>query len=104
MTRFNLMLNSHFKGRPLIASMYDPHRDCQLNIYFIGDDFLVGVSDGVDSWIANHRTSLHAVGDLTQRIENAKKQRRVVVEREPTIRRRVITESSVTIARRKLND
>ncbi len=49
--KYNEMMSSHFRSKPLIAEHYDPHRERKITIHYIGDDFLLGCSDGVDAWI-----------------------------------------------------
>lgn len=52
MTQYNLLLNTHFRGRPLLGQMPDVNRGRILKAYYIGEDDVVGVSDGVESWIS----------------------------------------------------
>jgi hypothetical protein len=49
---FNAMMNRHFKGNEEIDSYPDRHRNRTIRIFFIGQPDVVGVSDGIDSWIA----------------------------------------------------
>ena len=50
--RFNNYLVSHFKACPLLLEYRDHGRQRQVRVFNIDDDTLVGVSDGVESWIA----------------------------------------------------
>lgn len=95
MTRnVNGLLESHFKGKPQIAEMLDPHRGRVLKAYYIGEDSVVGLCDGVDSWVSNV-LSCPAAMKLAKRIEEFKDgvvhafdtivpRRRVVLDGDPS--------------------
>jgi len=53
MSRFNTYMNSHFSGCRLLGEGEDLHRNRHVKLYVIpGHVDVVGVSDGVDSWLA----------------------------------------------------
>lgn len=50
---FNEMMQTHFRACVLLAESSDPHRGRAVKLYEIpGRDDVVGVSDGVDAWVA----------------------------------------------------
>lgn len=51
--KYNHLFDSRFSGCLHLASYHDPHRNRNVKIFMIpGDHEVVGVSDGVDAWIA----------------------------------------------------
>lgn len=50
---FKSYLNSHFSGCRLLAETYDTHRSRNVKVFMLPGEFqVVGVSDGVDAWVA----------------------------------------------------
>ncbi len=59
MSQFNRYMGNHFAGCRLLGEGQDLWRHRQVKIYFIpGRQDVVGVSDGVDSWIAPAGTGI----------------------------------------------
>lgn len=51
--RFNKLLGSHFAGCLVLARARDVYRNRDVTVHMIPGDFsIVGVSDGVEAWIA----------------------------------------------------
>lgn len=51
--RFNKFMQSHFAGCRLLAHARDTCRNRQVKVYALPGEFdVVGVSDGVDAWMA----------------------------------------------------
>lgn len=51
--RYNHHFASHFSSCVLLASAFDPHRNRQVQLRALPGEFsVVGVTDGVDAWIA----------------------------------------------------
>lgn len=85
MNRFNSLINTHFKSCQLIHTEQDENRNRLMNFFVIQDHKdLVGISDGVDSWIA----------PLTEKI------RKKIVKAESVPRRRVVFSEDAVIKRR----
>ena len=122
MTRFNHHMSSHFSGCRLLAEAHDPHRNREVSLYLIpGTVEVVGVSDGVDAWVAPalaHCFSVNvpdilrriAVGEHVAPIRRqaptpAKRERRAVIsepEPAPRSRRAMLTEEAKPRQRRQL--
>lgn len=51
MPDYKHMINTHFGTGRLIARAHDPYRKRDVRVYFIGEDDVVGVSDGTDAWM-----------------------------------------------------
>lgn len=65
MSRFNHYFNGDFSGCRHLANAHDPHRDRDVRIYQIpGEIECVGVTDGVDKWIAPVVAELFTVNIL----------------------------------------
>lgn len=97
MSRFNHHFNNHFSSCKLLAEAHDPHRNRDVSVYLIpGTVEVVGVSDGVDAWVAPalaHCFSVNipdllrklSVGEFTGPVRRqapmpAKRERRALVE------------------------
>lgn len=53
MSRFNHYMNSHFSSCTLLAYARDMHRERDVQLFRLAGEWeAVGVSDGVDAWIA----------------------------------------------------
>lgn len=62
MSRYNRHFANHFSSCRLLAYAYDPHRQRDVKLYMIpGEVEVVGVHDGVDSWIAPALNELFSV-------------------------------------------
>lgn len=62
MNRYKQHLADHFRSCMLLAKAYDPHRERQVQIKAIPGMFdVVGVTDGVDAWVAPALPSLFSV-------------------------------------------
>lgn len=71
MSRFNSFLMNNFAGCKLLARCYDPHRSRDVALYLVpGYTDVVGVTDGVDRWVAPVTASLFTVNvqDLLRRL------------------------------------
>lgn len=56
------MLRNHFRGHTLLGEMEDSNRGRTVRAYLIKDRTdIVGVSDGVDSWIAGPHSCLYSL-------------------------------------------
>ena len=82
-----------FDGKILLGEMEDPHKGRTLRAYYIGSDTLVGVNDGVDSWIASVEYSCHKlhlarrIAEMKDgRLPSAPTRRRLIEDEEPEIR------------------
>lgn len=65
MSRFNHYFNNSFASCRHLANAFDPHRNRDVRIYQIpGEVECVGVSDGVDKWIAPVVAELFTVNIL----------------------------------------
>lgn len=52
MNRYNSYMNNHFSACLLLTHMHDPHRSRDVRVHMIPGEFeIVGLTDGVDSWI-----------------------------------------------------
>lgn len=49
--RFNGYLSSHFKGHPQVYEFTDANRSRVVRVFDVGDAQVLGVSDGVESWM-----------------------------------------------------
>ena len=57
--KYNHLFESHFQGCLHLASYHDSHRKRDAKVFMVpGDHEIVGISDGVDSWIAPANTSV----------------------------------------------
>ena len=75
MSRYNHLINDHFRSCLLLAKAYDPHRNRQVMLRAIPGQFeFVGVSDGVDAWIAPAVASCFSVNvqRILQDLQNGK--------------------------------
>jgi hypothetical protein len=62
MTRFNHYFANHFSACRLLAEAYDHCRNRDVRIYLVpGEMEFVGVTDGIDCWIAPVRAELFSV-------------------------------------------
>jgi len=71
MSRFNSFFQNNFSGCRKLAECYDPHRNREVSIYLLpGYVDAVGVTDGVDKWVAPVSASLFTVNiqDLLRRM------------------------------------
>lgn len=60
--KYNHLFESHFQGCLHIAGYQDPHRNRDVRIYMIpGDHSMVGICDGVDTWVAPANTTVAGV-------------------------------------------
>lgn len=48
---YNTLMSSHFKGCKLLLERTDQGRGRDQKVFHIGEDEVVGVSDGTDAWI-----------------------------------------------------
>lgn len=110
MSRYNALLSSHFSSCQLLAEARDPHRNRDVKLYKLPGEFAyVGVSDGVESWIAPAVASIFSVNvvRILQDIAAGKKpvaeasmRRRPVTTAgavpDPPLRRRVASSASPT--------
>lgn len=126
MSRFNSYFLNNFTGCKLLARCYDPHRERDVSIFLMpGYVDVVGVSDGVDKWVAPVCASLFTVNiqNLLQRLHageqlnlplvvhregaatSQKRPRRVIIEPiEPgpaQPRRRVLVAPAAEVPKRK---
>lgn len=51
MSEYNGLMNTHFSSCPKLGQFEDPYRDRTVSIFFLDREDMVGVSDGVDSWL-----------------------------------------------------
>lgn len=85
-----------YEGKPLLAEMPDPHRGRTLRAYYIGRDDLVGMHDGIDSWIMKVGAGAYAM-KLEEKIaafhsgslSMVRPRRKLVEEQKQIMRRRV---------------
>lgn len=99
--RYNHHFSNQFSACRLLKTGRDPHRERDVKIYAIPGEFdVVGITDGVDSWVAPVATGfLEDVRKMLQRIQagedvqpTTSPRRRIAtaeVETTPTGRRRV---------------
>ena len=78
MNSFEILFKSKFKKCPLLATMRDEGRDRTVKIFYIGQQVLagnalVGVYDGVDTWISPVKGCFQSLKDgyLASQIELA---------------------------------
>lgn len=70
MNRYNEHIKRHFRGCELLAESRDEHRNRVLKYYFMNTNEVVGVSDGVDSWVTGPQ-ACHSVPRLVQLVRAA---------------------------------
>lgn len=87
-TKYNEMLASHFRSKPILVTIFDPHRNRNVTLHYIDDDILVGCSDGIDAWVSP-ATSFPAL-DLPTKIQ---KKEFMTASEFPIIRRREVKKS-----------
>lgn len=90
MSEYNGLMNTHFKSCQKLAEVHDPHRDRMMAAFFIGREDLVGISDGVDSWLAHPDSLIHLkvkeplaralAGQLPMNFQEAPPRRRAVLD------------------------
>jgi len=59
MNKFNTLFEKRFLGCPLLATMRDEPRDRTVKIFYINEPGLVGVNDGIDTWISPVKGCFH---------------------------------------------
>lgn len=59
MNKFNALFEKKFLGCPLLATMRDEPRDRTVKIFYINEPGLVGVNDGIDTWISPVKGCFH---------------------------------------------
>ena len=58
MSRFNVLMQTHFRGCMCIGVGFDSHRSRHVQLYALPDNEVhVGVYDGIDCWIASAATN-----------------------------------------------
>lgn len=68
MNRFNAYFVNHFSNCTTLVEGYDPHRDRKVLIKIIPGDFsIVGVTDGVDAWVAPLSVAPSELFDLVRK-------------------------------------
>lgn len=69
MSRYNLLINTHFSSCRLLVEGHDPHRDRKVKVFMVPGDFsVVGLTDGVDSWIAPTSVAPSDLFDKVRRV------------------------------------
>jgi hypothetical protein len=88
--KFNHYFANHFRDCRLLVTGFDPHRQREMRVHLIPGEFdYVGVTDGVDAWIA---PSSVAPSDLFEKVRAALADIRAGREPKPagSTRRRVL--------------
>lgn len=94
---YNHLLKTRFEGKPVIAEFPDPHRNRTVTAHYIGSAVDVGLTDGVDSWVAVAATAVKTpdlVKALQQHLSGessgqAKARRKLLETDQPTTRKRI---------------
>ena len=111
MNNYNALMNSHFKGQPLLATMPDPHQGTTISIFYIDSDTEVGLSDQKSGWIGYVGTCCLGI-DLVKKIAAYKdnpssfqstSRRRVLVEDIPIATRRPPPPTTRPLERRRVH-
>lgn len=97
MTRYNTLLNSHFRGCELLGTIEDTHRGRTMSVFKLPGEpecWNVGVSDGVECWVAPK-------GNLLNKMQpNQGERKRVLdgalIKRAEAGERRVIIKKQIT--------
>lgn len=67
--KYNRLFESHFQGCLRLAGYQDPHRKREVGVFMIpGDHSMVGISDGVDAWVAPVNTTVAGI-NLSELLE-----------------------------------
>ena len=92
--RFNHLFASQFGSCRLLKKGHDPHRNRDVRIYALPGEFeIVGMTDGVDCWVAPVATGfLEDVRKLLARIRAGEDVRAVEDDRPPARRRINVSE------------
>jgi len=95
--KYNGMMNSHFAGHALLAEMRNEPMKRDVKVYEVGEPDVVGISDGVDAWIASPKSCLKRL-HLEERLAaflaggrvSTRRRALLVQEEAPIVRRRVV--------------
>lgn len=105
MNRYNGYMGNHFRDLPLLVEGHDPHRDRKVLVKVIPGDFsIVGVTDGVDAWIAPLSVAPSALFDRVRAAMAAYREGKPLQAAETSVRRSLTLpspEPATTIIRRR---
>lgn len=102
MNRFNQHFSTHFSSCLTLVEGHDPHRDRRVVVKAIPGEFeVVGITDGVDAWVAPITVAPSALFDKVRVAMDALRKGKPMPE--PTVRRRPLhaTTEQPTIIRRR---
>jgi hypothetical protein len=103
MANYKHYMNSNYAGCRLLAETYDRHRNRDVRIYALpGLVDVVGITDGVDKWIAPARNELFSVPALDL-LRDPSLPTHLKRARAPQVRKRVkLAADTTSIARRRV--
>ena len=82
MSSYNRMMETHFKGQPLVHQFSDPYRSRVVSVFEVGDTEVLGVSDGTDAWMVSRTGSINGRPCATLNATTTKRVRHVLREEE----------------------
>jgi hypothetical protein len=89
--RYNHYFKSGFGGCRLLYDGHDPHRNREVRVYALPGEFsVVGVTDGVDTWIASSATAPSEMFDRVRKALTALQEGTPVPSPTATVPRRAL--------------